>query len=108
MYSGLSLMQDGASSHTAAATLEEFAERGIRVIFWPPYSPDLNPIKMLWDDMKNWIQNNYGERMTYPRLRQAVTEAWESIEQRRLDDLIDEMPARCQAVIDAQGMHTKY
>ena len=101
-------MQDGASSHTAADTLREFAERGVRVIRWPPYSPDLNPIEMLWDDIKNWIQDNYGERMTYLRLRQAVTMAWESIEQRRLDQLIDEMPARCQAVIDAQGMHTKY
>ena len=34
--------------------------------------------------------------------------AWESIGQRRLDQLIDEMPARCQAVIDAQGMQIKY
>ena len=48
-------MQDGASSHTAAETLRDFAKRGIRVIFWPLYSPNLNPIKMVWDNMKNWI-----------------------------------------------------
>ena len=38
-------MQDGAPSHTAAATKEELCERGIPIIIWPPYSPDLNPIE---------------------------------------------------------------
>ncbi len=54
--------------------------------------------------MKNWIQERYGEgRMLYDRLREAVKAAWETIPQRCLDELLDSMHDRCQAVIDANG-----
>ena len=29
--------------------------------------------------MKDWIQENYGQRMTYPRLRIAVRQAWDAV-----------------------------
>ena len=38
-------MQDGAPGHSAANTSLELREQGIEVIYWPPYSPDLNPIE---------------------------------------------------------------
>lgn len=41
----LVLMQDGAPGHAAGETKQDLAERGIIVIFWPAFSPDLNPIK---------------------------------------------------------------
>ena len=42
---GLIFMQDNASIHTAGAVKRWFAEMGIPVTDWPPYSPDLNPIE---------------------------------------------------------------
>lgn len=48
-------MQDNTSPHKAALTLEEMKERGIHVIDWPPYSPDLNPIEWVWNKMKDWL-----------------------------------------------------
>ena len=47
--SGLQLMQDGAPGHSAGDTLRELSERGIYPIFWPAYSPDLNPIETVWN-----------------------------------------------------------
>jgi transposase len=38
-------MQDGAPGHAAAETQEDLHERGIYPIFWPAFSPDLNPIE---------------------------------------------------------------
>ena len=63
--------------------------------------------------MKNYIEKNYpelqeGRQYTYPRLRTIVQEAWDSITPKFLGELIDSMPQRCQAVIDAQGGYTKY
>ncbi len=102
-------MQDSVRAYTAADVLREFAERGIRLIRWPPFSPDLNPIEMLWDDMKNWIQEMHGEgRLSYNKLRVVVKAAWEAIPDERLNDLMDSMHDRCQAVIDANGQQTKY
>ena len=38
-------MQDGALGHAAGDTKAELVSRGIIVIEWPPFSPDLNPIE---------------------------------------------------------------
>jgi transposase len=104
----LVLMQDGAPGHAAAETKEELRERGIVVITWPPFSPDLNPIERVWHVMKNYLQDNYPENMTYNRLREAVKDAWEKVGSFTFKELIESMPERCQAVIDANGLFTKY
>ena len=41
----LVLMQDGAPRHATANIKKDLQEKGIRVIFWPSFSPNLNPIK---------------------------------------------------------------
>jgi len=53
MYPHLSLMQDHAPGHAAKATIEDLHERGIHVIRWPAFSPDLNPIETVWNKMKD-------------------------------------------------------
>jgi ketohexokinase/beta-glucosidase len=105
----LLLMQDNASSHSSQATRAELRLRGISPIFWPANSPDLNPIETIWDYMKDYIEEKYPEiHKSYPRLREAVAEAWNAVTNEVVRELIRSMPARCQAVIDAQGGHTKY
>ena len=108
-HSGLQFQQDNAGGHAAAFTMETMAMYGLRPIFWPSNSPDLNPIETLWNDMKNWIQEHYPEiHRSYRRLRATVEQAWEAIPHERIIELIESMPARCQAVIDAHGGEIKY
>ena len=38
-------MQDNASIYTAQKVKDWFIEQRVWYIDWPPYSPDLNPIK---------------------------------------------------------------
>jgi ketohexokinase/beta-glucosidase len=113
LYPGLHFMQDGAPGHSAAYTIDELHQRGIYPIFWPAYSPDLNPIESVWNRMKDYIQQYYpdqygGRQHTYDQLRIIVQEAWDSISVEYLQDLMDSMKARCEAVIAAQGGHTQY
>jgi transposase len=102
-------MQDGAPGHRAAETIQELHKRDVYPIFWPAFSPDLNPIEMVWNRMKDYIMRKYPDyHSSYDKLRTAVKEAWDVIGADKLQALVREMPARCQAVIEAEERHTKY
>jgi DNA-binding Lrp family transcriptional regulator len=104
----LDIMQDSAPGHVARITLDEINARGMRFITWPAFSPDLNPIETVWNWIKDYIMNNYRENLTYDELRAAVQDAWEHVTQEYLDELIDKMGDRCQAVIDADGKYVPF
>ena len=113
LYPELHFMQDNAPGHSAAYTMAELSERGVIPIKWPAFSPDLNPIEAVWNLMKDYIERHYpdlesGKQLLYDKLREVVREAWDSISIDDLRELIDSMPERCQAVIDADSGHTKY
>ena len=108
-------MQDNTPIHTVGVVHNWFEEQGIPLLKWPPYSPDLNPIEHLWHLMKCWLQKHHPELCSggkseadWQALGKAIVEAWEAIPQSTIDNLIGSMNRRCQAVIDAQGWHTKY
>ena len=44
---------------------------------------------------------------SHDRLRRVMKEAWEAVGADELSALVREMPARCEAVTDAQGGYTK-
>jgi transposase len=104
-------MQDSAPCHVAKGTIEDLEEGGIICIRWPAFSPDLNPIEMVWNWnwMKDWIQERHDDSLQdYDELREAIVAAWNAVPDAYLNQLLEEMPARCQAVVDANGLHTRY
>lgn len=50
---------DNFNSHRANATVEFAKEKGIELIFLPPYSPDLNPIEFIWKSIKRIISKEF-------------------------------------------------
>ena len=45
---GHTLLMDNLSVHKAAAVRQMVEARGARLVFLPPYSPDLSPIERAW------------------------------------------------------------
>ena len=59
--------------------------------------------------MKDWLAVHYpSKKASYDQLRRQVIEAWHAISEEVLEELVASMPLRCQAVIDANGLHTPY
>jgi hypothetical protein len=58
--------------------------------------------------MKEYIEKHFLEDQSYDQLRAAVKETWESINDSFFLELFGSMKERCQAVIDARGMHTPF
>ena len=106
----LQLMQDNAPGHASRDTVQDLQERGIFPISWPAFSPDLNPIEAVWNLMKDWLDQFFpnDEQLSYDQLREVVRAAWDALPREFLKELIESMKARCEAVINAEGGHTKY
>lgn len=58
---GQCVVMDNASFHKSQRTKELIESVGCKIIFLPPYSPDLNPIEKFWANMKRWIKDRISE-----------------------------------------------
>ncbi|KAF1935382.1 hypothetical protein EJ02DRAFT_299081, partial [Clathrospora elynae] len=52
LHPSLNFIQNGAPT---AYNIEELQERDVVPIFWPAFSPNLNPIEAVWNRMKDYI-----------------------------------------------------
>jgi len=78
-----------------------------KVIDTPAQSPDLNPIENLWALLKKKVAKRGPTNKN--ALIKAIHEEWKKIpEYYDLNQLIQSMPRRLNAVLDAKGHHTKY
>lgn len=102
------LMQDNAKPHVARVVNEYLNEVGIRRVDWPSCSPDLNPIEHLWDELQRRVRHRPALPDTLQELRLALQEEFERIPQIYSTNLIESMPRRLNAVIQARGGHTRY
>ena len=67
------VIMDNLSSHKNQQTLKLIEDRGAFVEFLPPYSPDLNPIEMMWSKVKNSLRSS--EARNLKELDQAIAKA---------------------------------
>jgi transposase len=81
-------------------------EKGVTTIDFPPYSPDLNPIENLWNTMARAVEHHACETME--ELQDVIAAEWDKVDKELMKKLARSMPARCKAVIEARGWHTKY
>lgn len=69
---GQVLILDNASFHKSEETRRLVESCGCKILFLPPYSPDLNPIEKFWANMKVKIRELLS---TIPTLSEALDQA---------------------------------
>ncbi len=98
--------QDLAPAHSAKATSTWFKDHVIPVLNWPANSPDRNPIENLWGIVKRKMR--YARPNNAEELKATIRATWALITPEQCHRLIDSMPRRIAAVIQAKGAPTKY
>lgn len=63
---GLTIIWDNATFHQSAQIKTLIESMGCKLIFLPPYSPDLNPIEHYWAKLKAHIRRIKIGQMTIP------------------------------------------
>lgn len=71
------LIMDNLSPHKSRLTLSLIAQAGAQVLFLPPYSPELNPIELMWSKVKQHLRS--AEARTEEELLQAIGSALASV-----------------------------
>lgn len=102
-----SFQHDNDPKHTSKHVLNWINSAKINVLKWPAQSPDLNPIENLWEIVDKRI-NREGISGDKEKLFEAVKDAWNSIPNNIIENLITSMPNRCKAVLKNKGYATKY
>jgi transposase len=68
---------DNLSVHKAAAVREIVEARGAKLLFLPPYSPDLSPIERAWSKVKELLRK--GAARSWDELLSAVAAAMRAV-----------------------------
>jgi transposase len=71
------VVMDNLGPHKNAQTVELIEQAGATVRFLPAYSPDLNPIEMMWSKVKTLLRS--AEARTADQLQHAIARALQAV-----------------------------
>lgn len=104
---GFHFQQDNDPKHTSHFCndyLQKKEEAGkLRRMIWPPQSPDLNPIELVWDELDRKLRESQDGRRNKTEMWECLKKNWENISDTFLAKLINRMPRICEAVIKSKG-----
>lgn len=73
---------DNLSSHKSTAASQSMASVGARLVFLPPYSPDLNPIEYIFSKVKQFVRG-----LRPQNWKQIIEAKRQALQQIALDDI---------------------
>ncbi len=71
------VVMDNLGAHKSEHTLDQIRQTGAEVRFLPAYSPDLNPIEMMWSKVKALLRK--AQARSHPELLQAIAAALSAV-----------------------------
>jgi hypothetical protein len=98
---GWVLQQDGATPHTAASTAQWLSANSVRVLQWPPNSPDLSPIENVWQIIKDHVEKKSPTNIE--DLRREIEDSASIVSKSLQVRLMNSLPRRLRVCVERQG-----
>lgn len=98
--------QDNAPCHSSIATRTWLAKNNIKVMKWPPNSPDLNPIENMWSVLKQRVMMEHPK--TIDALTRVAKKEWNLMSSQYLNSLYLWMSKRVNQVLKRNGEKCDY
>ena len=99
-------MHDNDSKHTSELVKRWLKQKTIQSLPWPSFSPDLNPIENLWDELERRVKKHQPKKVEEEELQ--LTQEWNNVELSVLEKLVDSVPSRLHECVKMKGYPTKY
>ena len=103
------LLEDNDPKHKSKVATKAKEESKFQLVTnYPPQSPDLNPIENLWIIWDKAVHKRNPKNLE--ELRKFAHEEWKKLNERMplLEELVNSMPRRLNALIEKNGWNTKY
>lgn len=110
----LRFQQDNSPVHKAGKIIDLFESRGVRILDWPAYSPDINPIENLWAILKDRVEKESNlwlakkKKFSNNDFQDIIRQEWEGISEDLFLTLANSMKNRVSKVIERDGKKIDY
>jgi hypothetical protein len=104
----LIFQQDNAPPHKTADVRAYLGDQDFKTLEWPPQSPDLSPIETIWNVANMKLKAMEPRPRTPARIRNAMLDIWDSLEEQMRIDLCDSLRDRLRECIRNKGEMTTF
>lgn len=98
--------QDNVRFHTTPETVTYLHEKGVTLLEWPAWSPDLNPMENLWNVLKARVYARFPQSLE--EREAAIREEWDAVDLKFISRICRSMPRRLQLLLDNNGHKISY
>ena len=101
--------QDNCPIHVSRTCQDFFKKSGIRVLDWPPYSPDLNIMENMWSFLSNDAYSK-GPIKNFRNLELKIkaVSSFNQTQSMQVDNLYKSMMIRLYLILEKHGQRLKY
>ena len=97
---------DNDPKRTAGLVKDWLKQKKIETLNWPPFSPDMNPIEHLWDELERRMKKHHPKNKE--ELKEILLKEWNNIGTDVTEKLVDSVPNRLYECVRMRGYPTRY